>query len=532
MRFFTGRSLALSALSLGGALALASGAGADPLQLPPRILDPGARIINVSAATQVFHKTEPLRFNVLRAVAGTCAEVRVSIDGKQRAFKNVTFPWALEIPPGDALYPTKSEKYDVAVDGVLGCSGRATFTFAYNGSDKGVITDVQVSGFSTGTTPDQAQVLISGHGLCSIRVATYNAPYDRIKSTPNELQFLYAPVRLPVTVPLKRSGSIAAQWGQDQVIEVYAMAVKADGTPDDTGKTYSGFTGCTISIPGRQSDFMFQKTFPTTKAPKGGTSSGGNAGNGGGNTGGGNTGGAPAGGGNVPSGNKPATGNITAMSVPGGSFAEDEAQKLQVNGTGGCALDLTLSNKMYNGSTEQTWPVNPVKLDSGALLYNGTHFGTLAEGSWRATATGKSGCTGTAQIDFKVTPKTSTKKVMGKPTITFDQKPKSGDTFMASKDSSIWFKVTVPQSIKDEPYASCCDIEYDYVNEYGGWEPLPSSPFSDASYALAVSQQAGVAMRSVSYFSNATRWRVKMRAYKYKTEFEWSDWLEFKVDQH
>ncbi|AKU96026.1 hypothetical protein AKJ09_02690 [Labilithrix luteola] len=96
--------------------------------------------------------------------------------------------------------------------------------------------------------------------------------------------------------------------------------------------------------------------------------------------------------------------------------------------------------------SNQTFPVLPMKLDSGATLYNGTHFGTLAEGSYHASVTGKNGCSGTAAIDFKVTPKVSTKKVLGKPTISF--------------------------------------------------------------------------------------WRVKVRAYKFKTEFEWSDWLEFKVDQN
>ena len=220
------------------------------------------------------------------------------------------------------------------------------------------------------------------------------------------------------------------------------------------------------------------------------------------------------------------------MSVPGGSFAEDDAQKILVNGLGGCALDLAISNKSYGGSYEQTLPVNPMELDTGATLYNGTHFGTLAEGSYHATATGKTGCTGTAAIDFKVTPKTSTKKVLGKPTLAFDQQPKSGGVFTKSKDSNIWFKVTVPQSIKGEPNASCCDVEFDYLNEFGGWEPLPNSPFSDAGFSLAVSQDRGVVNKSVSYFTNGTKWRMKVRAYKFKTEFEWSDWVEFTVDQN
>jgi hypothetical protein len=240
----------------------------------------------------------------------------------------------------------------------------------------------------------------------------------------------------------------------------------------------------------------------------------------------------PPGGGGGGSAPKPATGRISALSVPGGSFAEDDPQKLLVNGQGGCGLDLAISNQSYGGSYSQTFPVLPVKLDAGATLYNGTHFGTLAEGSYHATATGKSGCSGTAAIDFKVTPKNSTKKVLGKPTLGFDQQPKSGSAFSRTKDSNIWFKVTVPQSIKSEPNATCCDVEFDYQNEFGGWEPLPNSPFSDSSYGLAVSQDKGVVNKSVTYFTQGTHWRMKVRAYKYMTEFEWSDWVEFNVDQN
>ena len=71
-----------------------------------------------------------------------------------------------------------------------------------------------------------------------------------------------------------------------------------------------------------------------------------------------------------------------------------------------------------------------------------------------------------------------------------------------------------------------------FRSEYGGWEPLPNSPFQDASWNLAVKQPAAVANKSVSGFTQGTLWRVKVRAYKYKTEFEWSDWLEFRVDQN
>jgi uncharacterized membrane protein YgcG len=518
----------IGSLGLGAALSwLSSPALADPVVLPqPVLVDAKAKIINISAATQVFYKSENLRFTVLRAAPGTCAEVRVTLLGQSRIHKNVAFPWTFQILPNGPMYPTKNGKYEVTVEGVSGCSGKVSYTFAYNDVAKGVVTDVQVIGFDK---PETAAARILGHGVCRLRVATYKAPYAYATSTPGELVFREAPVALPITVPLKRSGEIAAQWGGDYVIEVISMDNFPGGVlHPDIKKQYPGYEGCTIVPgPGSPNAYRLQKTFSTVKSSTASNTSGGSNG-GSGNAGGG----AAGGGGSGVSEPKPANGKIVSMLVPGGSFAEDEAQKIQVNGQGGCGFDLTISNKSYGGSYEQTFPVTPQKLDGGATLYNGTHFGTLAEGSWKASTTGKNGCTGSATIDFKVTPKTSTKKVAGKPTIAFDQQPKSGGVFMASKDGNIWFKVTVPQSVKDEPYATCCDVEFDYVNEYGGWQPLPNSPFSDSSYALAVKQANAVVPKSVAYFSQGTHWRMKVRASKYKTEFDWSDWIEFKVDQH
>ena len=230
---------------------------------------------------------------------------------------------------------------------------------------------------------------------------------------------------------------------------------------------------------------------------------------------------------------KPANGKLTAISVPGGSFAEDEAQKIMATGSGGCTIELTLSNQSYGGQDEKTWTAGPLKLEPSSTMYNGTHFGTLAEGSYAAKAVGVKGCTGSAAIDFKVRPKTTVKKVSGQPTISFDQQPKNGGTtFIRTKDSNIWFKVAVPSSIKDEPNASCCDVEYNFKNEYGGWEALPNSPFSDPSWSGAVKDGSAVAFRSVSYFSEGREWRVRVRGSKYKTEFEWSEWLQFSVDQN
>ena len=110
---------------------------------------------------------------------------------------------------------------------------------------------------------------------------------------------------------------------------------------------------------------------------------------------------------------KPANGKLTAISVPDGSFAEDEAQKIMATGSGGCTIELTISNKTYGGQYEKTWTAGPLKLEPSSTMYNGTHFGTLAEGSYAAKAVGVKGCTGSAAIDFKVRPKTTVKKVSG-----------------------------------------------------------------------------------------------------------------------
>ena len=85
---------------------------------------------------------------------------------------------------------------------------------------------------------------------------------------------------------------------------------------------------------------------------------------------------------------------------------------------------------------------------------------------------------------------------------------------------------------RDEEKARAKERIFSVRDEFGGWEPLPNSPFSDAGFSLAVSQDKGVVNKSVSYFTNGTKWRVKVRAYKFKTEFEWSDWVEFTVDQN
>jgi hypothetical protein len=522
------RPLALSATGLAlAAVAVAAPSHADNARIsvqPGLVATSDTKLVSVTRTKEVFHDDEELVFYGLRGVAGPCAILGVDIDGVEEDRTNVTFPITIGISRRQPNYPRAEGVHTITLKGKSGnCTGLVSTTFhtaktpkapalpptgatAPNGS--GLVTAFQVAGFTS--TQTKGSLVIRGNGVCRMHADIMDLNRPNAAANPVFMKVFDPGAHLPVVIddlgPLPNGSYRAYLIGYDDA------KCKPQGPDAHAGGWYVDFK---------------VGTGQSTQQPS--STQGGNQNGGGG--GGTPPQGGGGGGGSLPS-NKPATGAISALSVPGGSFAEDDPQKLQVNGQGGCAMNLQLTNKSYGGSFDQTYPVNPVKLDTGATLYNGTHFGTLAEGSYHAQATGTGGCTGTAGIDFKVTAKTSTKKVPGKPVVSFDQQPKSGGVFTNSKDSNIWFKVTVPQAVKDEPYASCCDVELDYKNEYGGWEPLPNSPFSDSGYGLAVTQQAGVVNKSVSYFSNATQWRIKVRAYKFKTEFDWSDWVEFKVDQH
>ncbi len=509
----------LNAGLIVGACAIATASFADARRPLPVAVVALPRLVSVTRSKEVFRDHEELVFNGMRNTAGTCAAITVDIDGVEETRTNVTFPLTLSLFRRDRLYPRTDGVHTLTLKGHRGsCRGVVQTTFhtrttprvprlAVTGpavaNGHGTVTAFQVSGFDSPTA--KGALTIRGNGVCRMHADIMDLGQPSPAVNPPVRKIFDPGAQLPVEIddlgPFPNGSYRAYLIGYDDA------KCPVQGPDKNAGGWYVDFKiGNGVSAPNNA-----QNPPPN---------------NGGGSPPGG------GGGGNIPSGNKPATGQITSMLVPDGSFAEDDPQKLQVNGTGGCAMSLQISDKSYGGSYDQTYPVNPLKLDPGATLYNGENFGTLAEASYHAQVTGTGGCTGTAGIDFKVTPKVSTKKVMGKPTIGFDQQPKSGSTFSASKDSNIWFKVTVPQSIKDEPYASCCDIEYDYKNEYGGWEPLPNSPFNDSSFGLAITQPAGVAPRSVSYFSNGTQWRMKVRGYKFQTEFEWSDWVEFQVDQH
>ena len=507
-------------IAAGCAVATTSlGEGMRPVTPAPPAVVALPRLVSVTRGKEVFRDHEQLVFYGLRSTGGTCAALTVDIDGVEETRTNVSFPLTLGVFARDRLYPRGDGVHTLTLRGHRGdCRGVVQTTFhtrttpkpphlpvtgALASNGHGVVTAFQVSGFDSPTA--KGALIIRGNGVCRMHADIMDLGQPSPATNPPVRKVFDPGASLPVELddlgPLPSGSYRAYLIGYDDV------KCPVQGPNKAAGGWYVDFkVGAGAS--------------PSNNPPSHPNGQGGNGG-----------GAPPPGGSSIPPAPKPAVGQIASMLVPDGSFAEDDPQKLQVNGQGGCAMSLAISNKSYGGSFDQAYPVNPVKLDGGATLYNGTHFGTLAEGSYHAQATGTGGCTGSAGIDFKVTPKVSTKKVLGKPTISFDQQPKSGSAFSAA-DSNIWFKVTVPQSIKDEPYASCCDIELDYKNEYGGWEPLPNSPFNDSSYVLAITQQAGVVPRSVSYFSNGTQWRIKVRGYKFQTEFEWSDWVEFQVNQH
>ncbi len=528
-------------------LFVAGAASADPpkLSLPTADVSQQAKLINITRTQGVFVDDEDLVFYALRSQAGKCDRLSIEVGGVTEERENVVFPWTIVIPRQSKLYPKDGNNTITLRGKSANCTGTISTTFvtaeAKNHQGQGKVTGLRINNYEPNKL---GKLIVQGSGMCRIRIMLQPSPW--ILGQKPEPPPLYKldydePVQLPfvanVVKPLP-DGEYTA-W-------VIALDSNDKGEVEpEVQKRWPKYKGCFAQdarFPRRYAVRGLTLTFHTgigtlhsmkidepyiPPKPSAPSNNNNNASNGGGNNSGG--GGVPGGGGWNPPPPKPANGKLVSMLVPGGSFAEDEAQRFQVNGQGGCGFDLTISNKTYGGNTEQKWPVLPMKLDSGAFLYNGTHFGTLAEGSWKATTVGTGGCTGTATIDFKVTPKTSTKKVSGKPTLGFDQQPKNGSYFMSSKDGNIWFKVSVPSSIKDEPYATCCDVEYNFKNEYGGWDVIQ---VGDAAFALAVKQPNAVAPRSVSYFSNGMEWRVKMKGSKFKTEFEWSDWLDFKVDQH
>jgi hypothetical protein len=356
---------------------------------------------------------------------------------------------------------------------------------------KGKVTAFKVSGFTVGKA--DGKIELDGGGVCGVRITVTSL----------------ASAQSPDLIAINKDFS-----------KLPLPIIKASLGPLPNG-TYRAY-----ALAENNSDCVIQGPDAAAKGWyvdfKVGTGVGGDTGGGGGST--------PSGG-FVPPKPSAANGNIASLQVPGGSFAEDETQRLQVNGSGGCAMDLKIWNTAYGGNFDKTFDVKPLALAAGPMLYNGTNFDTLAEGSYSATVKGKAGCTGNAAIDFKVNAKTSTANVKGKPTLTLDKQPMSGGVF-AKKDSNIWFKVALPPSIKGTQYATCCDVEFNYKNTFGGWEVYAPGPYFNGSWSNAMTLPDVAVSQSVSGFKQGTEWRMKVRASKFKTIFEWSDWLEFKVDQN
>ena len=412
------------------------------------------------------------------------------------------------------------------------------------------VTDVQVTGFKSPGAGGSFTVL--GHGMCRLRVATFPAPYVHATSNPIELQIHDEVVQLPHTFEMKKP---AAPQGGEHIAEVYSLGAVWGGLPGaDDKKSHPGYAGCVIAGPASAGNFVLRKSFPTFTPGASNGSKGKALGatpglgsiviSGRGTPSNAGSSGTPSNPGSTPEstpkqpppaepGDKPlpAIGNIMSLQVPGGSFAVDETQRFQLSGKGGCGFDLAVKSTEQGVAFKKTSPIGPLGLDKKPMIYNNTHFDTLPVGSYSATATGTNGCTGTATIDFKVTPKVTIKYIAGKPTLSLEKQPLSGANFTKSKDSNINFVVSVPQAIKNEQYAGCCEVEYNFKNVYGGWEVLPNSPYSDASFGEAVTGSKSIAFKSVSGFTEGTKWRMKVRAYKYHTEFDWSEWLEFQTEQ-
>lgn len=390
---FSARRRRGSSFGLVALVALVAGAGAaEAAPAAPNAL------AGVAPDQWAARSGTELGLVVQRGSAGTCDRVRVTVDGKSRIVDKPKFPLAVKIAPGDAIYPTRNGKIDVAVEGLAAdCTGRVTTAFTFD------------------TTPR----------------------------------------------PTRPAGGGAPASG---------------GAPSGGG---AGGTGL----------------------------------------------------GSLPSSSPPPSGKLASMLVPDGSFAEDDPQKLRLQGSGACRIDLTIA-RVDATPSQKSWTIGPLGLDAGPLLFNGTHFDTLAEGSYSAKAVGKDACTGTATIDFKVTPKRTVKLVKGQPKIELDKKPLSGPAFLRSKDSNILFSVKLPQSILDEPSAACCELEYSFKNAHGAWEVYGGGPIQDSSFGGAIKTGSAVVYKSVSSYREGTEWRVRVRGLKYKTSFEWSDWLEFKVDQN
>jgi hypothetical protein len=234
----------------------------------------------------------------------------------------------------------------------------------------------------------------------------------------------------------------------------------------------------------------------------------------------------PPGGAPPPSNPPPQQGTLATVTVPGGSMEEGAGQQIQVDGTGTCTFDLNI--RKTDGSFNQTYPITPARpLPTTAV--NGLEFPMLAQGSYMASATGTAGCAGGPRINFKVTPQPVVNKDPNAPSW---KRPSPGQTRKPTDvpdGSNVYFELSVPSALAagNDQNSGCCELEFNYRDSTNAWQPnVDTGPVEYSEL------QTTAAMRSISYFTNGTHWRVRARGYKWQTEFPWSDWLEFVIYQY
>ena len=255
-----------------------------------------------------------------------------------------------------------------------------------------------------------------------------------------------------------------------------------------------------------------------------GNNSNGNNSNGNGSGGNGSSGGpAPAPTDILPDNPPASTGALNTLQVPGGSMQEGAGQQLQLDGSGVCGFDLRIQRTDGN-AYDQTFSVSPRPLPTTAI--NGLEFPMLAQGSYKATAIGKGGCSGAPTIHFKVQPPPVVQKDPNAPSF---KRPTQGQVRKPSDPdgTNVWIELDVPSNLKNSDMSTaCCELEFNYKDATGAWTPnVASGPTAYPELKTTAT------FRSISYFSQGLQWRVRARGYKFQTEFPWSEWVEFTVHQ-
>lgn len=101
--------------------------------------------------------------------------------------------------------------------------------------------------------------------------------------------------------------------------------------------------------------------------------------------------------------------------------------------------------------------------------------------------------------------------------------PKPGESFgPAARQSEVLLKVEAPVQLKTVAHSGCCEVELEMKDASGGWKPVSKVEYPGLHLGV---------QRSVGEFKAAPDWRVRARAYKFKSEFAWGPWVEFRVQQ-